>query len=382
MIVKDQQRITVADPSRKRTCPWMGGRGPRKSRFHSAGREKTGYPQVPSGYWPAMDRPDDAVLMPRPIPAACLDLAEQQHSVLSRQQAVALGLPAGGIDRLLRNGRWQSLHRGVYSIYTGEPSRQAVLWAAVLRAGHDAMLSHQTAAEVLSLTDRPSSLIHITIPAHRAVERIPELIIHRSHRAAAARHPGRLPPCTRIEETVLDLAAQTSSFDTAFSAACAACQRRLTTAGQLKSAMTLRKKLRWRAELIAALADIDEGVHSLLEYRYVHRVERPHRLPKASRQAVIRRGTTNFYLDNLYRGYGLCVELDGQESHPADRRWQDIRRDNAAAAEGLTTLRYSWADVTQRPCEVAAQLAAVLANGGWPGRACRCGPSCVVISRG
>jgi very-short-patch-repair endonuclease len=84
----------------------------------------------------------------------------------------------------------------------------------------------------------------------------------------------------------------------------------------------------------------------------------------------------------LYRGYGLCVELDGQESHPADRRWQDIRRDNAAAAEGLTTLRYSWADVTQRPCEVAAQLAAVLANGGWPGRACRCGPSCVVISRG
>jgi very-short-patch-repair endonuclease len=319
--------------------------------------------------------------MSRTLPTACIDLAERQRGVISRRQALANGLPADVIDRLLRNARWQRLHRGVYSIYTGEPPREAVLWAALLRVGCDAVLSHQSAAEALGLTDRPSSLIHVSIPASRRVERIPEMVIHRSTRLRDARHPSLQPPCTRIEETVLDLAAQTAKFDTAFSAACAACQRRLTTADLLLSAMNSRKKLRWRAELTDALIDIGDGVHSLLEYRYARRVERPHQLPKAIRQARIVRGTRTWYLDNLYSDYGLCVELDGQEAHPEDRRWQDIRRDNAAATLGLTTLRYSWADVTRRPCQTAAQLAAVLRNGGWTGSPAPCGPTCPIGPR-
>ena len=57
---------------------------------------------------------------------------------------------------------------------------------------------------------------------------------------------------------------------------------------------------------------------SLLEYRYVHRVERPHGLPAARRQARIRQRTGNRYLDNLYEGYGVCSELDGTAAHPAE----------------------------------------------------------------
>jgi very-short-patch-repair endonuclease len=186
-----------------------------------------------------------------------------------------------------------------------------------------------------------------------------------------ARHPSLLPPRTRIEETVLDLVQQAADFDAAFDWACRAGQRRLTKADLLASAMTRRNRLRWRAELAAALADIGEGVHSLLEYRYVRDVERRHGLPAADRQARARRG----YLDNLYEEYQVCVELDGRAAHPDDRRWQDIHRDNAAAAEGQVTLRYNRADIAQRACLAASEVGTTLLQRGWPGPIRRC-PRC------
>lgn len=69
----------------------------------------------------------------------------------------------------LRLGAWQQLHPGVYATFTGEPPRPAMLWAAVLRAGSGAALSHQSAAELFQLTGTPSSLVHVTVPADRRV---------------------------------------------------------------------------------------------------------------------------------------------------------------------------------------------------------------------
>lgn len=316
--------------------------------------------------------------MSRELPTACRDLVELQSGVLARGQTLLRGMDPDAVARLVRSGRWQSLQRGVYAVFTGQPPREAVLWAALLRAGSGAVLSHQTAAELFKLADQPSSLIHVTVPVSRHIEAIPGAVIHRSTRVQLARHPSLLPPRTRIEETVLDLIGQAASFDVAFNWACTACQRRLTTADRLVASMSTRKKVRWRAELTGAFAEISDGVHSLLEYRYVHDVEQPHGLPRAVRQARIIRGNRSYYLDDLYEDYHVCVELDGWTAHPDDRRWQDIHRDNAAAAEGLITLRYNWADVTQRPCLTALQLGLALQQGGWPGSVRPCGPRCAV----
>ena len=284
------------------------------------------------------------------------------------------------IDRLLRGGRWVPLRRGVYSVYTGEPSREAALCAAVLLAGKGAALSHQTAAELFKITDQRSSLIHVTIPHGRRMTSAAGVVIHRSTRIAEAVHPTLLPPRTRVEETVLDLADQATTFDAAFGAVCAATQRRLTTGHCLGEAMSLRKKMRWRTELTEALGLISSGVHSLLEYRYVRRVEHPHGLPQATRQAKVVSGGGSRYLDNLYGDYGLCVELDGQQAHPDDQRWHDLRRINALTEFGLTVLRYGWIDVDRRPCQTAAQVASVLRKLGWRGSVRRCGPTCAVNS--
>jgi hypothetical protein len=70
------------------------------------------------------------------------------------------------------------MHLGVYATFTGPPCREAWLWAAVLRAGPDAVLSHQTAAELDRLTDKPSALIHVMVPAEQHVTKIPGVCVH------------------------------------------------------------------------------------------------------------------------------------------------------------------------------------------------------------
>jgi len=270
------------------------------------------------------------------------------------------------------------LRRGVYSVYTGEPSREAALWAVVLLAGQGAALSHQTAAELFKITDQSSSLTHVTIPHSRRMNPAAGVVIHRSTRVAEAIHPMLLPPRTRIEETVLDLAEQATAFDAAFGVVCMASQRWLTTCDRIGEAMSRRKKMRWRAELGQALGLIGTGVHSLLEYRYVRLVEHAHGLPAATRQTKVLADGRNRYLDNLYRDYGLCVELDGQQAHPDDRRWLDLRRVNLLTELGMTVLRYGWTDVDRHPCQTAAQVASVLRQLGWLGLPRRCSHTCAV----
>lgn len=47
------------------------------------------------------------------------------------------------------------IHPGVYATFTGQVGRQARMWAALLYAGEGARLSHETAAELTGLADRP-----------------------------------------------------------------------------------------------------------------------------------------------------------------------------------------------------------------------------------
>jgi very-short-patch-repair endonuclease len=299
-----------------------------------------------------------------------------QCGVISRLQALDFGLSRDSIRGRLRAGSWRQLQRGVYATFTGQPSREATLWAALLRSGASAVLSHQTAAELDGLTERISPAIHVTVPTTQRIRGAPDLVIHRSSRIAIARHPALLPPRTRIEETVIDLTQTAAGSDEAFHWLSRACGSRLTTASRLQVALSQRKQVRHRNELITGLTAIADGVHSSLEYRYVRSVERPHELPMAHRQAKITMGRARWYLDNLYEDFGVAVELDGHAAHLVHDRWRDVHRDNALTRAGIITLRYSWTDITQRACEVAAEIGMVLRSRGWTGRPCPCGPRC------
>ena len=310
--------------------------------------------------------------MTQQLPPQCLRLLRRQRGVIASWQAEPADLEPRRMEVLVRHGRWQRLYYGVYASFTGEPPRDAVLWAAVLRAGPLAILSHETAAEVDGLLDKRSKLLHVTIPASQRVRPIAGFAIHRSERILEARDPCLLPPRTMIEETVIDLIQDATSLDDVVSLLARACQRRLTFPVLIMQRVEMRAKVRWRADMLHVLGDVADGVHSPLEYRYLKDVERAHGLPTAKRQAHAVRGGRGIRRDVLYQDYGVVVELDGKASH-GERRLDDNRRDNAASARGLITLRYGWPDVTERACETALEVGETLRGRGWPGplRPCR-----------
>ena len=309
---------------------------------------------------------------------SCSQHFADQADAIARRQSKVVGIDPDTMRNRVRSGRWQRLQRGVYAAFSGDPARETILWAALLRAGPGAVLSHQTAAERYGLIDEPSPLITITVPAARnpARTKIPGVVIHRSDAILRTRHPVMLPPCTRVEDTVLDLIEIAPTFDDAYRWICRAIGRRRTTADRIRLALDARKKMRWRREVEIALGDAEGGALSVLEYRYVHRVERPHGLPVAHRQARIRQSTGNRYLDNLYEPYRVCVEVDGTAAHPADEQWRDKRRDNANAVSGIVTLRFGLLDLGDRRCETAASVATLLRRQGWTGSPRACGPRC------
>jgi hypothetical protein len=56
---------------------------------------------------------------------------------------------------------------------------------------------------------------------------------------------------------------------------------------------------------------------------------------------------------------------------------KDRRRDNASVARREATMRYDWADVHDRPCAVAAEVAEALIARGRPAASlCACAPGC------
>jgi hypothetical protein len=301
-----------------------------------------------------------------------LFLLEAQRGVVARNQAQEGEISAGGVDRRLKSGKWRRMHRGVYATFTGEAPREARLWAAVRRAGPGAMLSHETAAEMHKLADKPSAKIHITVPrSRRPAQHTPirGVVIHRSDLSQPQRLPPWRVPRTRIEDTVLDLVATASTFDEAYSWISRALSRELATAGMIRDALAGRKRVRWRVWLAEALDEGGEGVHFPLERRYARDVERAHGLPKARRQARRVIEGTAHYKDNWYAEYGVCVELDGAAYHPPEQTRKDKRRDNVnLAVDDARTYRFDIVDVTERACLSAAMVAASLRRNGWRGQ--------------
>jgi hypothetical protein len=304
------------------------------------------------------------------------ELLERQAGVLSRQQAVAAGLGPTVIDNRLRSGRWQRLQQGVYATFTGTPSREAVLWAALLRAGPASALSHRTAAELHGLASEQSSLIHITLPMTQRIAPIRGVALHHSRAFIRDLHPTGSPPRTSVEDTAVDLTQVSATFEDAFGWLCRAVGRRLTTPDRLRAALAARSRVRWRADLSIALGDVGDGVQSPLERRYVMNVERAHGLPPAQRQACVLVGEKRRYLDNLYEEAKLAVELDGLAAHPAERRWADSHRDNEIAGLGILTLHYTWHDTDAGSCVTAGQVGALLTMRGTKVTLRKCGPAC------
>jgi hypothetical protein len=316
-----------------------------------------------------------------------LMLLDAQSGIVDRAQAKRAGFSDRQIWHRVRSGRWQRVHEGVYATFTGPLTREARLWAALRRAGEGAMLSHETAAEVHGLIDKPATkTIHITVPAGRRPVRgrsARGLVIHRSGQSRPQLPITWKLPRTRIEDTVLDLIDAAPTFQVAYGWIARAVSRDLTTVSMLRAALATRRRVRYRAELSVAFGASDDGVHSGLELRYTRHVEQAHGLPPAQRQARREFAGRAHYRDNWYAEYRVCVELDGPAFHRDEQVWKDKRRDNLNLAEdGAETFRFGPVEVTELACESAAMVATTLRRNGWKGAPHSCRRSACSAGKG
>ncbi len=292
----------------------------------------------------------------------------------SLDQCLAAGLSKRQVHRLVASGRWQSPFPRVYVTFSGPLPAETVHHAALLYAGASSVLSHESAGALWRLCRTPPE-VHLLVPYPRQVDEQVGLTLHRSRTLVADEiHPCLSPRRTTIERTVLDLLAGRNSADAALGLIGDAVRTRTTTAFRLRSAVLAKPRTRWRRLILDALPDIAAGAQSPLELRDAA-IRRRHGLP-AGRRQVRRCGSHVEYLDVVIEEFGLHIELDGRLGHDRTReRWRDMRRDNRSEIAGLRHLRYGWADVVDRPCQVAAEQAEVLRQQGWTGVLRPC-PNC------
>lgn len=297
------------------------------------------------------------------------ELLRHQSGVISRRQALDSGLPSYAIRRLLRRNDWARVHHGVYVDHTGPLTWIQRAWAAVLYAA-PAALCLDSALLI------EGSLIHVAVSRSRTtlVEPHGVRIHHVDHLDERTLwHVG--PPRLRYEEATLDLALRATEFD-AISVLADACQSRRTTALRLLHALDSRQRVRGRRWLRAVLVDIAEGTCSVLEHGYLNRVERAHGLPRAARQIRSASTVGVRYRDAQY-GDRLVVELDGRMHHDSvAARNKDFERDLDAAVHGQSTVRLTYQQVFERPCQTAAKVAQVMRRHGMAVSGHPCGPGC------
>jgi predicted transcriptional regulator of viral defense system len=260
-------------------------------------------------------------------------LAEKQHGVVERRQLVAIGLGRGAIDARLRRGVLHQIHRGVYAVghrLVGIDGRRV---AAVLAAGHDAVLSHRSAARTWRLLAGTGGAIEVTrtrgwrAPASVVVHQLPLLDDETVVISGI--------PVTSVSRTLLDLAAVLSKrqLERAMNEAEVL---RLTDRLSLPDLLERYPRRRGTAVLRTLLRDdaASPGVTvKELEERFVAFVDR-HGLPQPRRNADIAAQGRFFRVDCLWPEQRVIVELDGRAVHGTREAFEkDRERDRILLAE-------------------------------------------------
>lgn len=306
--------------------------------------------------------------------AEYLTLGEDTAGAVQVDECHAAGINDRRLHWLVETGRWQSPFPRVYVVFSGPIPLLTMQHAALLYAGKGATLSHATAGHTWRLCREPAA-IHLTVPYSREVDDQPSLAIHRSRTLTDDDvHPVFSPRRTHIERTVLDLLADKKTADAALGLVADSFRDGLSSPDALRAVLQQRPKTRWRKVVLDALPDMRAGAQSPLEVRDAN-LRRRHGLPAGRRQAG-RLADGTEYLDVLVEEWQLHVEMDGRLGHDRAReRWRDMRRDNRSEVLRLRELRYGWADIVDRPCQVAIEQAVILRQQGWTGTFRRC-PTC------
>ncbi|MEA2425030.1 MAG: hypothetical protein QOH13_1440 [Thermoleophilaceae bacterium] len=291
-------------------------------------------------------------------------LATLQHGVVGRVQLVTLGLHPRAIDRRCDAGRLHAVHRGTYAV--GHPllSPQGRWMAGVLAGGHDAVLSHLSAAALWEIRGRQGPA-EITVP-----------VKGRSPRGVKARYAQLEPdeitvragiPVTTVERTLLDLGAVVRDPTQVEKAIREADYLGLFDLDEMLRLVERHPRRRGTAAMrkaVRAAADTRGRTRSELEERFLQLLSKA-KLPSPEVNGTVELGALTIEADAVWRTHMLIAELDGRAAHgTADAFEADRLRDREAALAGWLVVRITWRQLRGDGPRVMDDLKRLLAQRG------------------
>lgn len=171
-------------------------------------------------------------------------IAVGQQGHFTSQQADEAGVSNELLRHHVRTGRLIRVHRGVYRFRDFPPTPREHVVAAWLAAGKDlAVISHESALELLELTDVIPFGVHLTVPRRaRYTRSVPGVVLHTTvHEIDGS---DILPidglPVTSVERTISDVATAGLSPEHVHSAVIQALEEGITTESALRQAAATR----------------------------------------------------------------------------------------------------------------------------------------------
>ncbi len=295
--------------------------------------------------------------MQRRAESAWSRLARAQHGVISGRQLLSAGLSPSQLATQVRNGILLRQAHGVYRISGAVASFEAALWVAVLAT--DGVLRATTAAHVWGMLDEHAGPIRVAITRETRIARLPGVQVFRRDLATGESTTRHGLPVVVRSVAVLDHAA-TLPPSQAASTIDRALQRGWITPGQL--AERLARPYRGNGVLRKVADGLLAGAEAESE-RVLHRLLRRHRvggwLPN---HPIMVAGAMRARVDAAFVEHRIAIEVDGYAYHSKDGAFQrDRTRQNLLMLLGWTVLRFTWADLVERPQYVVRTIQAALA---------------------
>lgn len=270
-------------------------------------------------------------------------LARGQHDVVSRGQALALGIPSSTLHRRLVRDGWDIPVPGVAVAPWATPGAhlEAAIagWAVAPGGG----VTGDTALAVHGVRVAFPACPTVVVPHDRegTSRRVAVIIRSRTLRASdVGRHDGI--PCVSIHRALLDLAARSPTADLR-ERLIDLRQQRLLDTEELQSWLEAARGARGRPRLLEAIADVvGSGADSILTRRVEEALQLSGLAPDPY-PAVVDVGGRVLHPDITFSRHRVAIECDSLGFH-ADQAAldRDARKHNAYRLSGWTSLRISW----------------------------------------
>jgi very-short-patch-repair endonuclease len=274
-------------------------------------------------------------------------VAARQHGAIKSSQ---LGISSAAIARWVRAGRLYRKYRGVYAYGHPQLSREGEWMAGVLAGGEGAALAGACAGALLRVVRWEPQEVEIIVPGHRRPQAGLRVRTCRNLDPRDITVVNRIP-VTTVARVLVDLTDDRDAEELANVIHEAAYLKKFSlpaTRAAIKRANGRRNLGELEAAIELHLSG-SAGSRSRLEQRF-RKLVAGAGLPQPRHNVIV----NGFEVDFVWPG--LVVEIDGPAHRRARTQVDDRIKDAALQAGGFTVIRFTEADVENRPGEVLRQL--------------------------